>query len=95
MIAIFKFYYEYITYLQTVMFRILNPIEIIFQIKRFLLDALICQFVHNGKKKHISPQEQVLNAAAQTYTYTCNKDNQIRILYVKGSSNDTYCLCSL
>ena len=47
------------------------------------------------RKKHISAQEQVLNAAAQTYTYTCNKDNQIRILYVKGSSNDTYCLCSL
>ena len=63
--------------------------------KKILLDAFKCQFVHNGKKKHISAQEQVLNAAAQTYTYTCNKDNQIRILYVKGSSNDTYCLCSL
>ena len=77
------------------LFRILNPMEIIFQIKKILLDAFKCQFVHNGKKKHISAQEQVLNAAAQTYTYTCNKDNQIRILYVKGSSNDTYCLCSL
>ena len=46
-------------------------------------------------EKHTSAQEQVLNATAQTYTYTCNKDNQIRILSLKGSSNDTYCLCSL